>query len=252
MSVKKDTVIGLLVIMVLASAIVGFMVYRNYSARSNLAARIAELEPRGGGPPATIEGLRKAIALYEAEIEQHIKETTKTAVYWKILATRLQDKGFHTEALNALARAVEYSPEEPVLHYLRGLSAAVVAKNSYDSLGAKGGLPQRDYYFSLAEQAYLRAIELDDSYGKPRYGIGVLYVFELDRPIDAIPHLERYLEILKNNVDAMFLLARAYYAAGNIQGAVSLYDRIPSLTKDPQKRSDAEYNKREIERRRNE
>ncbi|MDR2536098.1 MAG: tetratricopeptide repeat protein [Treponema sp.] len=246
MNIKKDTVIGLLVIMVIAALIIGFMLYRKYSARSELAARIAELSPRGGGPPITIDGLREAIALYEAQIEQHVKNAAQTAVYWKILATRLQDRGLHTEALNALAKAIEYTPQEPLLHYLRGLSAAVIAKNTYDTIVAKGDMLQREYYFSLAEHAYLQAIELDESYGKPRYGLGVLYVFELDRPEEAIPHLERYLEISKNNVDAMFVLARAYYTAGQDHQAVELYEHIPNLTKDPQKRLDAEQNKRTI------
>jgi tetratricopeptide (TPR) repeat protein len=124
--------------------------------------------------------------------------------------------------------------------------AAIIAKNSYDTGVARTETPQRNYYFSLAEQAYLRAIELDAGYGRPRYGLGILYVFELDRPAEAIPHLERYLEISKNNVDAMFVLARAYYVNGQNQQALELYERIPSLTKDPKKQTDAENNKRTI------
>jgi tetratricopeptide (TPR) repeat protein len=246
MKIKKDIVTGLMVITVIAAVVIGFNLYREHSTRSALATRIAELSPRGGGPPATIEGLREAIILYETQIEQYVKDVAQTGVYWKILATRLQDKGLHGEALNALARAIEYTPEEPVLHYLRGLSAAVMAKASYDNTMVKGGLAQQSYYFSLAEQSYLRAIQLNHDYGRPLYGLGILYTFELERSEDAIPYLVRYLEISKNNVDGMFVLARAYYITGQYQKSIALYDRIPSLTKDSEKQTDAEQNKRTI------
>jgi tetratricopeptide (TPR) repeat protein len=246
MKIKKDIVTGLTVIMVIAAAVIGFNLYRGNSARSALANRIAELSPRGGGPPASIEGLREAIALYEAHIEQYVKDAAQTGVYWKILATRLQDKGLHGEALGALARAIEYTPEEATLHYLQGLSAAIMAKSSYDNAVMKNGLTQQSYYFALAEQSYLRAVQLDHDYGRPLYGLGVLYAFELNRPEEAVPCLERYLEISKNNVDGMFVLARAYYMTGHYQKAIALYDRIPSLTKDSQKQAEAEKNKRTI------
>ena len=245
MKIKKDMVTGLMVITVIAALVIGINVYRKYSVRSSLAARIAELGPHGG-PPATIEGLREAITLYEAQIEQHVKDAAQTGVYWKILATRLQDRGLHTEALNALARAIEYTPEEPTLHYLQGLSAAIVAKSSYNNATARGELTQQNYYFSLAEHSYLRAIQLDSDYGRPRYGLWILYVFELDRPEEAIPHLEHYMDISKNNVDGMFVLARAYYMMGQNQRALAVYDRISSLTKDPKKQAEAEQNKRTI------
>jgi tetratricopeptide (TPR) repeat protein len=245
MKVKKDMRTGLVVITLIAALVIGFNIYRKYSARSSLAARITELSPRGG-PPGTIEGLREAITLYEAQIEQYVKDAAQTGVYWKILATRLQDKGLHTEALNALERAIAYNPEEATLHHLRGLSAGIVAKSHYDGALTREGISQQDYYFTLAERSYLRAIELNSDYGRPRYGLGILYVFELNRPAEAIPHLERYLEISKNNVDGMFVLARAYYMTGQYEPALELYERIPSLTKDPQKRADAAQNKQTV------
>ncbi|MDR0525197.1 MAG: tetratricopeptide repeat protein [Spirochaetaceae bacterium] len=237
---KKDTVFGVGVIIVIAGLVVGYGVYRKIGSQNALASRIAALSPRGG-PPEGIDNLREAIALYEAKIEQHVKDAAQTGVYWKILATRLQEAGLYSDAFDAITRAVEYSPQEATLHYMRGLYAGILAKNAYDALTARRG-----QYLSIAEQEYLKAIELAEDYGRPRYGLGILYVFELDRPMEAIPHLERYLEISRNNVDAMFVLARAYYMTGSTDQAVELYDRIPGLTKDPQKRQDAENNKRTI------
>ncbi|MDR1956988.1 MAG: tetratricopeptide repeat protein [Treponema sp.] len=250
MNIKKDMVIGIVVILVIGGLVFGIQLYRKYRFRDTLATRIAELSPRGGGPPTSIQGLREAIALYEAKIERHVQDAARTGVYWKILATRLQDRGLHTEALDALERAIYYTPTDPTVHYLRGLSAGIVANASYGSPetggGSGGGAMQGQRYFELAEAAYLRAIELDAEYARPRYGLGVLYVFELDRPEAAIPHLERYLELAKNEVDGMFILARAYYMTGQYAGAVALYDRILSITKDPKKRADAEANKQVV------
>ncbi|MDR0568407.1 MAG: tetratricopeptide repeat protein [Spirochaetaceae bacterium] len=241
--IRKDTVFGVFVLILIAGLVIGYSLNRKARSQNSLAERIAALSPQGG-PPEGIDKLRSAIVLYEEKIEQHVKDAAQTAVYWKILATRLQEDGLYSDAFDAITRAIEYTPQEPTLHYMRGLYAGLLAKNSYDAISTR-----RDQYFSIAEYEYLRAIELAEDYGRPRYGLGILYVFELNRPAEAIPHLERYLEISRNNVDAMFVLARAYYVTGNTDEAVYLYERIPSLTKDPKKRLDAENNKRMIQNR---
>jgi tetratricopeptide (TPR) repeat protein len=239
MRVKKEAALGILVIGILVLVFLGILVTQRRSARNTLAARIAELGPRGGGPPETIEGLRTAISAYEVQIEQHVRDAAQTGIYWKILATRLQDRGLHNDALDALERAVYYNPEDPSLHYLIGVSAGIIAKSSYIEQNQQS----RERYYALSEAGYLRAVELDPRYVRPRYGLGVLYVFELDRPLDAIPHLLRYLEITTQDVDAMFILARAYYMTGEYQPAVDLYDTIIDLTKDADKRAEARNNK---------
>ncbi|MDR2363886.1 MAG: tetratricopeptide repeat protein [Spirochaetaceae bacterium] len=242
MKIKKEFFIGLMVVIITVSLIGGIYTYQKIKARNSLIARIKELSPQDT-PPRTIENLREAIRLYEELIEQHIRDAAQTGVYWKLLATRLQDRGLHHEALDALERAVYYTPEDAYLHYLRGLSAAVAAKSSFDP---PEGTAKVQQYYDLSEMSYLRAIELDEGYGRPRYGIGVLYVFELNRPEDAIPHLLRYLEISRNDVDAMFVLARAYYMVNNYQGALDMYDRIITTSRDAAKRFEAENNRQII------
>jgi tetratricopeptide (TPR) repeat protein len=238
MKFRKETFAGLAIIAVIALGVGGIYGFRKYRDRNSLAASIAELSPRGA-PPETLEGLRQAIRLYEAELDRYEKTAAQTGVYWKILASRLQDRGMHGEALEALERAIGYSPEDPALHYMTGLSAAVMAKSSLNFQGTRENAGQTRYY-ALSEAGYLRAISLDERYARPRYGLGVLYVFELNRPGEAIVHLERYLETQTRDVDAMFILARAYYMVGRYQDAVKLYDQIMSLTKDTLKRAEAE------------
>jgi tetratricopeptide (TPR) repeat protein len=236
----KEILLGILVVAALGALIT--VVYRHEQGKSrrNLAKQIAELSPRGG-PPETIEGLRKAIALYETQIELNIQEGAQTGVYWKILATRLADRGMHRDALDAFERALRFNAEDPTLYYLTGVSAGITAKSAvgFSSDAAR----ERDHFFALSENAYLRAIGLDPDYPKPRYGLGVLYTFELDRPADAIPHLERYLNIISSDIQVMFVLARAYYMTENYDGAVELYDRIIARSKDPKVKAEAQNNK---------
>jgi tetratricopeptide (TPR) repeat protein len=239
MRIKKEAAIGIVVIVIIASVILGLTVYQRRSSRNALAARIAELSPPGGGVPETIESLRAAIGLYEEQIEQHVRDAAQTGLYWKILAVRLQDRGLHNEALEALERALYYTPADSSLHYMTGVSAGMAAKSAFVSTNQQN----REHYYALSETAYLRAIELDPRYGRPRYGLGVLYVFDLDRPLEAIPHLLRYLEITTRDVDAMFVLARAYYMTEEYQAAADLYDRIIEISKDENKRAEARNNK---------
>ena len=211
--------------------------------RTDFARRIISEGP-SEETTESIEEVRRNIALYEKKIEQHVRDAARTGAYWKILALRLQERGLHGEALKALDQALYYTPADAALHYAVGLSAGVMAKSV--RLFPGGDNTEREQYFAAAEAAYLRAIEIDGRYLRPRYGLGVLYVFELDRPADAIPHLERYLEISRNDIDTIFVLARAFYMLGNYQAAVELYDRIITLTKDEQKRVEAQNNKQVV------
>ena len=78
------------------------------------------------------------------------------------------------------------------------------------------------------------------------YGIGVLYVFELDQPDSAIPYLERFLETQKRDSDAMFVLARAYYQTYQFDKAIVLYDKIISLDPNAEKTAEAKANKKVV------
>jgi len=233
------------IIAVIILAAAGFLIYFMYqsgSSRTNreLARRMAEINPRGG-TPETIDGLRRSIALYEDQIERNIREGAQTGVYWKILATRLADRNMHNDALDALQRAIYYNTEDASLYYLTGVSAASVAK-SHVGFTANAER-EREHYYSLSENAYLRALEIDVTYTRPMYGLGILYVFELDRPQDAIVYLERFLQIHTADISAMFVLARAFYMTEEFSRAIDIYDRIIDRTRDRQAREEALNNR---------
>jgi len=232
------------VLAILILAAVGYLIYFMYqsgNARVNreLAKRMAELSPRGG-PPETIDGLRQAIALYEDQIEKNVREGAQTGVYWKILATRLADRNMHNDALSALERAIYFNTEDPALYYLTGVSASYVAKSAVGFTNAYDG---RDRYFNLSENSFLRALELDITYTKPMYALSVLYVFELDRPQEAVTWLERYLQIQTNDFSAMFVLARAHFMLKDYSRAIEIYDRIIDRARDKNLKEEALINR---------
>jgi len=243
----KEFFIAILIIGALGTVI--YFMYQSGSNHTNreLAKRMAEISPRGG-PPESIEGLRKAISLYEDQIERNVREGAQTGIYWKILATRLADRNMHNDALNALERAIYFNTEDPSLFYLTGVSAASVAASVVGFSNAAER--EKEHFFRLAENSYLRAIDLDITYTKPMYGLAVLYVFELDKPQEAIPYLERYLQIMTSDFMAMFVLARAYYMTGNSSMAIEVYDRIADRTRDNRIKEEALINKDIIQGRR--
>ena len=230
------------VVLIIVIALFAASGYQKNKARGDLAKQIFGLG--SGVSPVTIEELKASIAANEKQIERYVETAARTGIYWKILASRLQDRGLHGEALEALKNAIYYIPEDPALHYSAGISAGILAK-SFHAFPGRDNF-ERDQHYSLAEQAFLRAIELDSRYLRPRYSLAVLYVFELEMPNEAIPHLERCLEISRNDVDTLFVMARAYFMLSRFQEAVDLYDRIITITGDEQKRIDAQNNRQVV------
>jgi tetratricopeptide (TPR) repeat protein len=240
MTRKRDVVFGIFALVIIGVVLYGVTNYLQNKSRTDLAKRIAAISPRRG-PPETIEGLRQAIALYEAQIERNVQEAAQTGVYWKILAIRLKDRGMHRDALDAFEKALQFTPEDPTLYYLIGDSASVVAASTIGFTGNAG--TEKDHYARLAESAFLRSIQIDPAYPRPRLGLGILYTFDQNRAEEAVPHLERYVELAPNDVKGLFVLARAYYMTENYDGAVRSYDRIIARTKDPKVKAEAQNNK---------
>jgi tetratricopeptide (TPR) repeat protein len=111
----KELILGIFVVLIIGTAMLWIYRYEKNKVHANLAKRISELSPRGG-PPETIDGLKAAIAAYEAQIELNVKEGAQTGAYWKILAIRLADKGMHRDALDAFERALHFTIDDPTLY----------------------------------------------------------------------------------------------------------------------------------------
>jgi tetratricopeptide (TPR) repeat protein len=239
----RDVVVALLILFAVGYGVVWIYRQGRSQVHTDLAKRIAELSPRGG-PPETIDGLKAAIAAYEAQIELNVKEGAQTGVYWKILAIRLADRKMHRDALDAIEKAIYYNSEDPALFYFAGDYASIVAAATVGFSG--NAAAEKEQFTRLAENSYLRAMQLDPVYDKPLLGLGILYTFDLNRPDDAIPYMERYLEIRPNEIRGMFVLARAYFMTRKYDSAVDLYDRIIARTKDQKVKTEAQNNKETI------
>ncbi len=192
--------------------------------------------------PTTVKELEEAIAKYQKRVEDVLNADIRTGMWYRLLAIRYLDNGMYAKALENFRMAVQYYPANQNLYYYVGVCAGYLAKASLD-FGATGSAAERARYLDLAESAYLRAIELEPRYVRALYGVSVLYVFEMEKPEQAIRHLTTALEVEKKNVDAMFVLARAYFMAGKAEEAVSLYDTIVTLTKDGNKLQSARENR---------
>jgi tetratricopeptide (TPR) repeat protein len=235
----KDAVVGLLVAAILVGLVALVYHYEMNKSYRDLAKRIVGVSSKGR-TPETIDDLKKAIALYENQIELNVKTGAQTGVYWKILAIRLADKKMYKDALQAYEKALYYNADDPTLFYLTGESASVAAASTLDF--NDNSVLEKERYQKLAESAYLRAIDLDPTYAKPRIGLGILYTFDMVRPAEAVPHLERFMQINPGDIRGMFVLARAYFMTEENERAIELYERIITRTKDPKVKAEAQNN----------
>lgn len=229
--------------LILSAAAILFLAILMTSCGPNTAVvrRIQSLE-EGVDSPTTIEELTEAIDKYQHRIEDVLNADIRIGIWYKILATRYLDNKMYGKALENFRTAIEYYPTNQNLYYYVGLCAGYMAKSALD-YELTGTNREQIRYYELSESAYKRALELEPRYVRALYGISVLYVFELNRPQDAIPHLEKIMEIEKRNIDAMFIYARALYETGEYDTSVEIYDRIIDETRDDATRARAEENK---------
>lgn len=193
--------------------------------------------------PTSIEELRQAISKYQERVADIQLAQSQIGIWYKILGTKYLDNKMYGEALKCFEEALKYYPDNQNLYYYVGVCAGYMSHASLD-FNATGNNEIKYNYLKLAEEAYKRAIDIEEGYVRALYGLGVLYVFELDEYAEAIPYLEKLLTIDTKNHDAMFVLARAYYCNFEYEKSIDMYDRIISTTKSADIIVTAEDNKR--------
>ena len=206
--------------------------------------RLQELE-EGVSNPNTEAELKDAIRKYEKRVDDIIIAEGRIGIWYKILGSRYMDQKMYKKALKAFQSALEYYPENPNLFYQAGLAASLTAKNSLD-FELTGTDIEKKRYFDLAASAYNRALEIDSKHSKAVYALSVLYIFELNRPAEAIPILEKITEWEKKPIDHLFLLGAAYYMTGENEKAIAVYERIIEISSSAEKKAQAESNIRDI------
>ncbi len=206
--------------------------------------RYQKLE-EGVNSPTTIEELKDAIAKYGERVADIQLAQSQIGIWYKILGTRYLDTKMYGEALKCFEEALKYYPDNQNLYYYVGVCAGYMSHTALD-YNASGTNEIKYNYLKLAEEAYKRAIEIEERYVRALYGLGVLYVFELNEPEKAIPYLERALDVETKNIDAMFVLARAYYSSYEFDKSAEMYDKIIAVTKSAETKATAEENKKTV------
>ena len=199
----------------------------------------------GVGSPTSVEELKEAIGKYQERVADTQLAMSQIGIWYKILGTRYLDNKMYGPALEAFQQALFYYPDNQNLYYYVGVCAGYLSHASLD-FDATGNQEKKFNYLKLAEESYLRAVNIDDRYTRALYALGVLYVFELDESEKAIPYLEKLLSIDTRHLDAMFVLARAYYMKYEFEKAIEMYDRVLANTKSDERRIEAENNKKII------
>ncbi|MDR0512919.1 MAG: tetratricopeptide repeat protein [Treponema sp.] len=239
--------ISIFIFTLVVFSIAAYTIYTRHGRRTEFAQQIVAHGAGRWARPDAVTELRRSIAANERRIERHVAAAARNANYWMFLGIRLQQQGLHSDALQAFAHAIDLAPEDPILHFHTGVSAAITAKSFHVFPGRD--MTDRIMHFQLAEDAFLRAIELDERYIRPRFSLGELYVFDLNRPEEAIVHLQRVLDVSPGDLDAMFVLARAFYMIDEFHSSIAMFDRIIAQTRDPQTRQDAQNNREIVMRR---
>lgn len=231
-------------IVTLAIAIMALFLFSSCPIQNKSITRMQKLE-EGVDHPTTIDELKDAIDKYQKRVADIQLAQTQTGVWYKMLGTRYLDNKLYGEALKSFEKALQYFPNNQNLYYYVGLCAGYMSHAALD-FEATGSTQKKLNYLKLAESSYLRALDIDDRYTNALYAIGVLYIYELGENEKAIPNLEKLLTIEVRHTDAMFALARAYYATYQFDKAVSLYDRIIATTKSADKKASAQANKAKV------
>ncbi len=200
----------------------------------------------GIGNPSTIEELQTAIKKYKGKINTIILSEQRTAIWYKMLGQRYMDNKMYKKALSAFQSALEIYPENQNIFHKIGVCASILAKSSMTYPETVPEQSKQDY-LDLSLAAYKRALEIDPSYTRAAKSLSVLYLFELNRPKDAIPLLEPIAAREKKPLDVLDLLGRAYYMTDQREKAIEAYNRIISLSGSAEQRAAAERNKNFIQ-----
>ena len=173
-------------------------------------------------PENRLAELQQEVERRQQEFQQAIQAAANLADAHKLLAVAYLNHNMHGEALKSLQQAIAIEPENEILFYLAGLSSANFA------LALVSPLEQQQFLVQ-AESYYLRAVELLPNYPDALYALSALYLFELEAPSQALPHLIHLAEIERNNSRVHILLGRTYVAIGQLELALQHYHTAEEL-----------------------
>ncbi len=209
-----------------------------------LVSLVQRLEPEHatGAEPSEqrIEELREDIRRYRSVIEERVEAAGRLGVKYRALAMKYLEDGRYGLAMEAFQEAIEYQPENPVLFYYLGLSAANKAK-------AELAEEEQAELFRTAERAYQRAVELEPEYTQAQYALAVLYAFELEEYEEAAAVIGELLAHDPENARGHAVRGYVYASMGRFNQAIDAYDRVIEYARDEAMRDQARANQRQLQ-----
>ena len=211
---------------------------------TDIFKRMAEMDPDiplGGNiekNKAFIE-LKNNIKKYQKILDEKVDAAEKLGTYYKLIGLKYIDYEMYRLALDAFENALDIYPENPNVLYYAALTSGRLSKT-------KGNESESQNLLNQAVRYYKASITFNNRFSSPMYGLAVIYIHELDQPELAIPLLELYNSIQKSSMNGMFLLSAAYFAIGNKNEAVDIYNKIIEKSSNENEIESARENRNQI------
>ena len=190
-----------------------------------LAERVYELEAAGNPEeePEKIREIKKEINRWEDELNDAIDAARHTGRYYKTLGLKYMDYKMFGPAAESFSRALEITPENARVYYYRAVANGRLAVSRDDA-------QQSAEELLSVERDYKKAIDLEPRFMSPYYSLAVLYIYELERPFEAAPYLDKYLEVERSDGRALLLYGQLLEQMDRPEEAMDIYRRLLSLT----------------------
>ncbi|MFO7731116.1 MAG: hypothetical protein R6V86_10150 [Spirochaetia bacterium] len=196
-----------------------------YSGEEVDTQRVAELEDH--------------VKRFSDEVQELVEETGQLGIYYKMLALEYMDQEMYGPAREYFLKSLEISPNNHLVQYYAGLSSAQTA-------GAQENRAQRVSRIEDAAYHYQRAVELKSDYYEALYALSVLYIFELDRALEAEEYVQRALEVRPGSQKTRFLLAAIRVIQNRYEEAIEIYDQIIEESEDATIQQRARENREQL------
>lgn len=181
------------------------------------------------------KALQDAGKKYQEIINQKIYAQDRLASVYRALAERSLAKTQYGYAAQYFAEGLKILPNSAYLRYGLGISYANLIESS-DTEEKKKDFIERAY------NNIKFAVEKDPENANYNAAYASILTAHLNRPKEALPHIEKALSVYGNNIDYLFVLARVQYEIGENEASANTYRNIIALSGDERVRKQAEDN----------